>query len=280
MLNQTAEAPVFPSMANVLQTARTDVVQPASVDLYQTARTDVFQPSSVDLYQTARDLPFLSPGQQITPVLSVTDYISPVGSTITELEPSSSGLDSDLLTLAASTGDSIIDHSPIVQQSQPDVIPSTPGASPTKAPISGEDPPLPARDHSPTPEPISRAQTSTARSLFQRHPGSPDLFEDEDDIIPLSPSPVRPCGSKRKAEGERVQQPADISGVDFSSISVPTTPMILGRKKNKTPVRGWSNQYSDRPEQVAASSENTSRRGRPTKRRGRAHSLGKNSIFF
>ena len=61
-LYQTAEALVFPSMANVLQTARTDVVQPASVDLYQTARTDVFQPSSVDLYQTARDLPFLSPG--------------------------------------------------------------------------------------------------------------------------------------------------------------------------------------------------------------------------
>ena len=94
-LYQTAEAVMFPSRDN----------------LFQTARTDVFQPASVDLFQTASDLPFLSPDQQITPVPSETDYISPVGSTFTVLEPSSSGLDSDLLALAASIGDSILDNS-------------------------------------------------------------------------------------------------------------------------------------------------------------------------
>ena len=125
-------------------------------------------------------------------------------------------------------------------------------------------------------------------------------------MFPLSPSPVRPGVKRWKAfeqkfssyrrpstetervrppvdrepievrfpdfptqgtEGEPVHLPADIRGVDFSGISVPTspavsrsrspnvrTPMILGRKKKKTPVAGWKNQYSNhRPRQDADS---------------------------
>ena len=232
--------PWLPGSPGMYQTAKTDLeFQPVPVvDMFQTAKTELQFPP-VDFYETAYNLPM--PSQQITPVKFVANYVSPPDSIIADL-------DRDLVNLGSSTR--------IVVDS-PEVIPPTPEALPVRDPLLG---------------PISRAQTSTARSLFQREETvSPDLFED--DIVPITQSPTRP--------------------LDFSGIQVPhTPPMVLGRKRKTAPVGGWRNQYSDdasqqvasddasqqvaSDDQQVASSSGISKRGRPSKRRGagRAQSVG------
>ena len=230
--------PWLPGSPGMYQTAKTDLeFQPVPVvDMFQTAKTELQFPP-VDFYETAYNLPM--PSQQITPVKFVGNYVSPPDSIFADL-------DRDLVNLGSSTR--------IVADS-PDFIPPTPEALPVRDPLLG---------------PISRAQTSTACSLFQREETvSPDLFEDDQDdighdIVPFTPSPTRP--------------------LDFSGIHVPPTPpMVLGRKRKTTPIRGWRNQYSDdasqqvaSDDQQVASSSGISKRGRPSKRRGagRAQSVG------
>ena len=243
--------PWLPGSPGMYQTAKTDLeFQPVPVvDMFQTAKTELQFPP-VDFYETAYNLPM--PSQQITPVKFVANYVSPPDSIFADL-------DRDLVNLGSSTR--------IVADS-PDFIPPTPEALPVRDPLLG---------------PISRAQTSTARSLFQREETvSPDLFSDDhddiadyhDDIVPFTPSPTSPCGSNRAVEGEHVQQ---IGGIDFLGIPVPPTPpMELGRKKKRTPIGGWKNQYSDDASQQVASSSGFSKRGRHSKRHGggRAHSVG------